>query len=388
MRWPLILVVMCFSPVLKAAVSRAPAQVSPQVEQRIDSLIAANKTSKAVSSLQAALREHPDWQPGLWRLGNLLYGADRFSLAKEVFDKLIKLDVKQGAPWALLGFSDLALHDYDAAADHIQHGLALGFPAELNLAPAAYQQLSLAMLMTGRFDKALAILTGSVVDPDGVKAQQTAAGLAALRIAALPQDAQRLLPPGREAVLEQLGELEIGTARSNEGDAKKRWESLVKADDDLPGIHAAFGKYLLTSGDASSAIPEFRAELERSKTDVNALLGLGFALMEAGDLDSSNAACAQALQLDPNNANGHYLISMLAIKRGDFADALEQLKASRDLDPNLSRVHYALSQVYLKLGKPEDAAREAKMYQSLKVAEENFRETGRLPVPADAGAGQ
>ncbi len=386
MRWPLILVILFFSPVLQAAVSRTQGQVQPQVEQRIDSLIAANKTSEAVTALQEALREHPDWQPGLWRLGNLFYGADRFSLAREVFDKLTKLDVKQGAPWALMGFSDLALHDYDAAADHIQHGLALGFPAALNLAPAAYQQLSLAMLMTGRFDKALAILTGSVVDADGVKEQQTAAGLAALRLAVLPQDAQRLLPPGREVVLEQVGELEIGTARTDVGNAKQRWASVVKANDDLPGVHAAFGKYLLTSGDASSAIPEFRTELERSKTDVNALLGLGFALMQTGDLDSANAVCAQALQLDPNNANGHQLMGTLAIKRGDFTSALEQLKASRDLDPNLSRVHYALSQVYLKLGKPEDAAREATMYQSLKLAEQSFRETGRLPDPADTGA--
>src|SRR5262252_8867713 len=60
-----------------------------QLETRIDAAIGDNKSVEAIALLGDALKQRPDWCEGWWRLGNVLYQADRYAQARPAFERLV-----------------------------------------------------------------------------------------------------------------------------------------------------------------------------------------------------------------------------------------------------------------------------------------------------------
>ena len=63
-----------------------------QLETRIDAAIANNKSAEAIEIVNEGLKQKPDWRGGWWRLGNVLYQADRYAQARPAFERLTSLD--------------------------------------------------------------------------------------------------------------------------------------------------------------------------------------------------------------------------------------------------------------------------------------------------------
>src|SRR5437763_9790240 len=58
---------------------------------RIDAAIANGNAAEAIAILSDALKQKPDWREGWWRLGNVLYQADRYAQARPAFERLTSL---------------------------------------------------------------------------------------------------------------------------------------------------------------------------------------------------------------------------------------------------------------------------------------------------------
>src|SRR5580704_12809484 len=128
------------------------------LETRVDAAIANNKPAEAIGILDEGLKQKPDWRQGWWRLGNVLYQADRYAQARPAFERLTSLDPRQGAPWVLLGLCEFETRDYGLALQHLERGQALGFPSKLGLLDVARFHEALALILTERFEQAQILL--------------------------------------------------------------------------------------------------------------------------------------------------------------------------------------------------------------------------------------
>src|SRR5262245_28036994 len=133
-----------------------------QLEKRVDAATADNKPAEAIDILNEALKQKPDWREGWWRLGNLLYQADKYAQAGPAFERLANLDPKQGAPWVLLGLCEFEARDYGVALQHLVRGQALGFSSKLELVEVARYHEALALIITEKFEQAQILLQNLV----------------------------------------------------------------------------------------------------------------------------------------------------------------------------------------------------------------------------------
>ncbi|MEW5979404.1 MAG: tetratricopeptide repeat protein [Acidobacteriota bacterium] len=352
------------------------------LQKHADVLIREGKKREAVRLLQEGLRQDPNWQAGLWGLGSVFYQESRYPVARQALERLVQLDPKSGAAWALLGMSEFKMHDYRMAVEHIQRGLSVGIPVALGLTEPAYYHYAMSLLATGSVDRALTIFQGlSRRQAVYGKEWTIALGLVTLHLPVLPEVAIQTLPPERLAVINRVGELQLESDQLGPEDLRRRWEELVNANPAVPNLRLAFGRLLLLQfNDTSAAEREFRQELKNNPTDVTTSLWLAHNLMVQENLEEAKTVARAALVLDPHSASLHHLMGALLRRQGKYEEARQELETSLAQDPAQSRARYLLSQVYRELGRRDDANWELSLFRKLKEAENSFRDTGRLPA--------
>ena len=112
------------------------------VESRAEAARAAGRLDEAAALYRQALAARPRWAEGLWALGTIAYEQDRFAECRDVFSRLVAVQPKMAAAWALRGLCEFRLGSHMQARGHLDRAVALGLPAAGGAGPrrAVYHQ--------------------------------------------------------------------------------------------------------------------------------------------------------------------------------------------------------------------------------------------------------
>lgn len=356
-----------------------------EFQRRADDATRSGDSAAALVAVQKGLLLDPAWRYGLWGAGALLYQTGEYSQAIDRLSALTKLDPEQGAPWALLGLCEFELGVWDAAREHLARGLTLGVPAKLELKAAARFSLAGAHLKLSNFETAAWVLQPLVRERKGDCSQDELAlamGLAALRIPLLPSEAAGKLAPGAEVEAQLTGEAMCQGVGGSLREAQSTFRRLFERYPRLPNVHYAYATLLLDAADFTAAEAELNSELSIQPGSVPAGLGLAFAALETGALESGLQAAEEAARLDPGSYLAHLYLGRLRTSSGRPGEAIPELELACRLAPASSKVRFALATAYRLTGRAQEAAVESREFQRLKVAEEAQLE----PVRTDSGA--
>src|SRR5947207_463238 len=189
----------------------------------------AGRNSDALQLYREALRLKPSWTDGLWNLASILYDREDFGGARDALRKLVELDPKAMAAYALLGLSEYKTGEYDASLEHLDAAHAMGIPPDHPLGSATSYYLALLLNREGRHDAAAGLLLSAPEAKVVGSAMLIAIGMAGLRIARLPEQ----LPPAERDLA-----LEVGRAMAApEAEATAAMRSLLEAHPGQPNLH-------------------------------------------------------------------------------------------------------------------------------------------------------
>src|ERR1035441_1289082 len=75
----------------------------------------AKQLEQALVLYQRALKLKPDWDEGLWSLGNIAYDLDRYGECAPAFRRMAGLKPDSAPAWTMSGLWEYKLTRYDAA---------------------------------------------------------------------------------------------------------------------------------------------------------------------------------------------------------------------------------------------------------------------------------
>lgn len=353
-----------------------------QLELRVDAAIAKDKPAEAIDILNQGLKRKPEWRQGWWRLGNVLYQADKYPQARYAFEHLVSLDSKTGAPWVLLGLCEFEARDYGLALQHLERGQALGFPSTLNLTGVARYHEALALIVTEKFEQAH-ILLNNLARAEGAPDEVIVAeGLATLEIPVLPQNIRKTVDSERFAVIMKVGRAAQLLALRKTSEAVTQFEDLVAKYPDFMNLRLTYASLLVQVNDFGKAEAEFRLVLKGNPN--NMLARVRLVLLELGRKGTVSeemvSLAKEAVALEPGSYIPHYVLGSVFFRQEKLEEAASELEISRDLDPYSSRVRFTLAKVDLRLDRKEAAAQEQKAFEQLRPIDDSFRESGKLPA--------
>lgn len=310
-----------------------------------------SRLDQAVALYRQALALNPAWKDGWWALGTIYYDRDDYRDAAPAFQRLLRLDPRNGTGHAMLGLCEYELGEDQPALSDIRTGLGLGLLTDEGLRKVVLYHEGVLLLRQSRFGSAqdaLSLLAGYGVREDQLA---LALGMAALSINPrdLPQD------PGQQQIVLWSGRAEILGAQRELPRGEEIYARLVSSSPGLPGLHYAYGRYLLLAHKPEEAAAEFEQEIRSRPGDARSYLYLAavrYRVDSAGGLEYAR----DAVRINPALPFGHYMLGLLYADTHAYAQAIPELeRASREL-PGRSDVFYALGEAYARVGRAEDAA--------------------------------
>jgi tetratricopeptide (TPR) repeat protein len=339
---------------------RAPRRLtvpSPSFEQVSQSALQAWNESRdddAIRLFESALKIRPDWDEGLWYLGAAYYQKERFREARELLRHYLGQNPEQGPGWALVGFCDYRLHEYDRALDHLQRARKLGLQGRAELLQAVLYDEAVLLNRSGQFGaaaKAIADFYNGF--PKEAASLEIPAGLNVLGYQLLPDE----VPSERHDFVRRMGAAVLRARSSKRGeDAKKTLRELVQEHPNEKGAHYQYGALLLEEG-STEGVDEMKKVLAISPSHMKARLELVRYYLSRSELDQARPYVDEALELDSSHPIAHLLKGQLLSASGDAAGAMRQFEDARKLAPDDSRVLWALHRAYTAAGRREEADR-------------------------------
>jgi tetratricopeptide (TPR) repeat protein len=322
----------------------------------------AGRNDEAIAAYRAAVEQRPAWDEGWWYLGVLLYESQSCDQADGAFEKFLALKPQAGPGWAIRGVCAFDRGDHPRAIEWIQKGLALGLGGNAELLRVAVTRLALAYVKTGQFElsiRPLTVLSRLALDAPGLV---EATGLALLRLNLLPAE----IPEARRELVRRLGRAgSLHLARKGE-EAGRAYADVAAAYPDEPGVHYAYGVFLLRSGN-EQGLAELRRAVELRPEDVLAHLDIAFELLERGDATGAKESASRAVALAPALFAGHVALGRALVELGELDAGTRELETAVRLAPESYETHFALARAYAKSGRSEDAARERAAFAALEA---------------------
>ncbi len=210
--------------------------------KRAEEASAAEKLDEALPLYQQALRLRPTWAEGWWRVGTILYEKDVYAEARDAFRRLVALEPKQGAAWAMLGLCEFQTREFERAAVSLQRGRALGIAGNQQLNSVVRYHTALVYARLEQFEIAFEILREFLREGNESPKVIEAFGLTMLRLPFLPNE----VPPDRREQVLIAGRAGFNMAARRMDEARKAFNELVARYPEAPNTHYAFGVYLRT----------------------------------------------------------------------------------------------------------------------------------------------
>jgi predicted Zn-dependent protease len=312
----------------------------------------AGKVEEALAAYRKALGLKPAWTEGYWALATMLYDLDRYKEAREHFRRVVAARPGDAVAIALVALCDVQLMDYDTAFAGLQKARALGI-ASPAVRPVAAFQYALLLNRSGSPDAAFEMLRGLAEQGKDTPAVIEAFGLITLRLRLMPGE----LAPGKREMIVLAGRGGYHMARGRRtAVGRLALEELVSRFPGEPGVHYAFGTYILAE-EPDAAIAAFRRELLRDPEHFAALVQIAALETKRGNAEQALAPAEQAARLAPEVPAARLVLGRALLDLGKTEDAVRELEKGASLAPESADMQFSLARAYQRAGRGEDAER-------------------------------
>ncbi len=347
---------------VRMAVAQASGENFEDLARRAEAAIDSDP-AQAAALFKQALDLHSSWPEGWFYLGGALYRLNRYTDALDAFHKGLDLSPRNGVAWAFLGLCEYELGHFDAALADIGKGEQLGLGSNTEFETAVRQRAAMILIRSSLFDQAMSQLQPLAKHQENSTAVVEAVGLCAL---AIPQDSSKL-PEGRRKVVDMAGQAMWAATSQRPKDAEAGFQKLLSAYPNEPGVHYAFGLYLMDT-DQHAALAEFQKELSTNPSHWPALLVTAFLETRQGTPDLAMQLAEKARKLAPPSylwlCDAEMGRALLAEDQPEKAVPL--FEESVKLQPDNAQTHFYLEQAYRRVGRKSDAQREKAEFVRLK----------------------
>jgi tetratricopeptide (TPR) repeat protein len=308
---------------------------------------------------------------GWWYQGLNYYDLDRYPECEAAFEKLVRLDEKNGPAWAFFGLCTFRNGDYKRAFAQLVQAQKHGLPTASELEKVAREHYTMLAVKLGQFEYATILLAQLArVFPDTPMLTEMS-GLASLRMALLPLEVK----PGEREPVALAGMASIKAWQRLPEQAKPVAEQLLERFPEFPNVHYVAGWVFLQNQDPR-ALDEFKQEIARDPKHVPARLQLAGEYLMRGEVEAGLRYAKEAIELAPGEFMAHNLLGRLYLKAGDARQAIEPLETAIRLAPASAESHFALANAYQKVGRMSEAARHRKIFTELEQARQKETITG------------
>lgn len=340
----------------------------------------ANRLDEAVPFYKKALALRPGWTEGWWSLGTIAYDQNSYSQAAFAFRKAVTLAPKNGTAYVMLGLSEFELGRDDSALTHIEKGTSLGLDTNPELRHVALYHEGVLLQRQGKFQEAQEMLEQLCVQ--GVQSDEVASalGMAVLR--------QRSKSPPQQSpdagIVARVGRAECLAGRKKFDEARSGLGALVGQYPGFPGIHYAFGMFLVEASDLPAAVAEFKEEIKNNPADVVSRLQIAAATYKQ-DSAAGLPYAEEAVKLAPQQPFAHYLLGLLLLDADEPARAIPELELAQKTFSREPQLYFALGSAYSRAGRKQDAARARATFQRLNEQAKSPSKTGGERGDANSG---
>ena len=319
--------------------------------------------AQAATLFKQALDLQPTWPAGWFYLGGVLHRLARYAEAVDAFHRGLDLAPKNGVGWGFLGLSEFELGHYDKALEAMAKAEQFGLGPNTKFETAVREKAAQLLIRSSLFDQAMSQLQPLAKYQENVPTVVEEVGLCALAIAS---DADKL-PEARRKIVDMAGAAMWAATSQRPKDADAGFEKLLAAYPNEPGVHYAYGLYLMDI-DQKGALEQFRKELATNGTHWPALLVSAFLETREGNPAAALRYAEKARTLVPSNyiwlCNAEMGRALLAQDQPEKAVPL--LEESVKLQPDNAQAHFYLEQAYRRVGRKADAQREKSEFVRLK----------------------
>jgi predicted Zn-dependent protease len=312
-----------------------------------------NRNDAVIELYRQALKLKPEWDEGLWYLGEALYEKGSYLEACDVLRHYLALDPQSAIGWALLGLSEFQTRQYARVLGHLDKGTTLGLGENRKTLLAVDYVTAILLTRSEQYDDATSLLYRVRGEGEIESNLEVPFGLAALRVPLLPDE----IPADRREMIQMAGKAVVALEAQRYDEAEKLLTELEAAYPDQPGVHFLFGAYLLGVR-SDDGIREMKREIEISPWNVPARVRLAEEYLKRKEIDQAMVYTQEALKLEPKESAALMLMGECLLAKGDSAGGIRQLEAARDSAPDMVQLHWDLLRAYTAAGRKEDAAKE------------------------------
>jgi tetratricopeptide (TPR) repeat protein len=173
------------------------------------------------------------------------------------------------------------------------------------------------------------------------------------------------LAPGDRRAAAAIANLEARAALRNGGDAVAIYQAAVEADPAQAHLWVGLSAALLSTGRPAEAIEAAERALAIDRFNRAALVNLGTARGESGDIEGQEREAHRLLAIDAGSAAGWLNLGAALLRRGDLDGAAAALGRAAALDPSSARAELYLSWLAAKRGDRGEALDRARRATTL-----------------------
>jgi len=368
--------------VLAASATLAPAQEPPaepaeldsprmpgvsfeELQRRAREALGAGRPDEALRFFRAGVELNPLWNEGWFYVGSLQYARGAHSAARDAFLEVVGAAPEMGVAWALLGFAEFRLAEYDRAFAALSRGLSLGLDGDDDIESGVHQHLALLLIRRGSFEGSVQHLLWLARSQPPSPPLLDACGLMILRLPALPSE----IPEERKDLVKTAGWAAYSSLAGREQEARPLYEDLVARYPRSPGVHLAFGLFLAARG-SEEALPLFEREVQLFPDNARAHLEIAFSHLERGDAEDALPSAEAAVRLAPDVYTSHLALGRALVAGDAVEQGLAELEEAARLGPDVSDVYLAMARAYAQLDRPADVERVRQKLQELDAAKQ------------------
>lgn len=365
------------------------AQTSPRQQfedlARRASAVLDSRPEEAAGLFKQALALQPAWAEGWLSLGGALYQLNRYAEATDALRKGVELAPGIGTGWALLGLSESQLDDQEQALADMAKGEGLGFGGHDQFEYVVRARAAQLLIRASSFDEALAQLQPLWKRTGMPPVMEMLMGLCTL---ALPEDVAQL-PEKQRALVDLAGKAAWAVASQHPEAAAAAYRQLLEQYPNEPGVHYAYGLYLMES-DLNAALAEFQKEVQIDPKHWPALLAKASLEIRQGTPEAAIQTLHEGMKLVPAKYRWicHTDLGRAQLDLNKSDDAIAELETAVRQKPSNPNVHFFLSQAYRRAGRKADAEKESGEFEKAKAEQDPLALPGLHPFGDSGKAGR
>ncbi len=336
------------------------------LQQQAEAARQSNNTPEQVAVYRKMVTLRPSWGEGWWYLGTGLYELHRYTEALDAFQRLSRIDVKDGSSRALIGLCEFQLHHYEESLKQLFRAEQLGMGSNQEMVMTVNYHIVILLNLSGQFEWARDRLAPFSWLADVSEPIIAAVGINTLRMQVLPAD----IPPDKKDLVMKAGRASWEPSLAGHPEQSlQAFQDLIAQYPKEPNLHYAYGVRLLDS-DPEGALREFQKEIEINPSQVVARVQIVFLKLKQGESEEALPLARETVKRAPDYFLAHNALGRTLLAAGEPSAAIEELQAAVRLEPQSPENHFDLAEAYRAAGKKTEAAKEQAEFQRIKKQRE------------------